>query len=149
MLTVLLIWLYVIVTTYLIGYGFLMSLVNLPGMRHKKVKKRDKEGRRYDFKFRESYIITGVVLVTVFAQIVSLFSKVSVGANIFLISVSVLVAVYYRSELYDELTFMLGKLRAGANLYVYLAVFLITVLCTMIPICITLRQSAGLRNMAL
>ena len=125
MLTVLLIWLYVIVTTYLIGYGFLMSLVNLPGMRHKKVKKRDKEGRRYDFKFRESYIITGVVLVTVFAQIVSLFSKVSVGANIFLISVSVLVAVYYRSELYDELTFMLGKLRVGANLYVYLAVFLI------------------------
>jgi hypothetical protein len=32
MLTVLVIWMYVIATTYLIGYGFLMSLVNMPGM---------------------------------------------------------------------------------------------------------------------
>ena len=125
MLTVLLIWLYVIVTTYLIGYGFLMSLVSLPGMRHEKGKKHPGEGRRYDFKFRESYIITGVVLVTVFAQVVSLFSKVSAGANVFLISISVLVAVYYREELYEEFQSMHGKLKAGANFYVYLAVFLI------------------------
>ncbi len=125
MLTVLFIWLYVIATTYLIGYGFLMSLVSLPGMRHKKGKKHIKEGKRYDLRFRESYIITGVVLVTVFAQIVSLFSKVSVGANIVLISVSMLVAVYYRQELYEELLSMHGKLRAGANFYIYLAVFLI------------------------
>ena len=125
MLTVLFIWLYVIATTYLIGYGFLMSLVNLPGMRSKKDKKHSGEGRKYDFRFRESYIITGIVLVTVFAQIVSLFSKVSVGANIVLVIVSLLVAFFYRDELYDELLSMHGKLRAGANIYVYLAVFLI------------------------
>ena len=124
MLTVLFIWAYVIATTYLIGYGFLMSLVNLPGMRHMKGKKRAKEGRRYDFKFKESYIITGVVLVTVFAQIVSLFSKVSVGANAFLISVCVLIAVYYRWELYEDFAGMFGRMKADANLYVYLVVFL-------------------------
>lgn len=126
MLTVLVIWLYVIATTYLIGYGFLMSLVNMPGMLPgKKGKKHERESRRYDFKFRESYIITGIVLVTVYAQIVSLFTKVSLGANLVLLALSVLIAVYYRQELGDELLSMLGKLKAGANFYVYLAVFLI------------------------
>ena len=126
MLTVLVIWLYVIATTYLIGYGFLMSLVNMPGMLpDKKNKKHERESRRYDFKFRESYIITGIVLVTVYAQIVSLFTKVSLGANLVLLALSVLIAVYYRDELGDELLSMLGKLKAGANFYVYLAVFLI------------------------
>ena len=126
MLTVLVIWLYVIATTYLIGYGFLMSLVNMPGMLPgKKNKKHERESRRYDFKFRESYIITGIVLVTVYAQIVSLFTKVSLGANLVLLALSVLIAVYYREELGDELLSMLGKLKSGANFYVYLAVFLI------------------------
>ena len=126
MLTVLVIWLYVIATTYLIGYGFLMSLVNMPGMLPgKKNKKHERESRRYDFKFRESYIITGIVLVTVYAQIVSLFTKVSLGANLVLLALSVLIAVYYRDELGDEILRMLGKLKAGANFYVYLAVFLI------------------------
>ena len=126
MLTVLVIWLYVIATTYLIGYGFLMSLVNMPGMLPgKKNKKHERESRRYDFKFRESYIITGIVLVTVYAQIVSLFTKVSLGANLVLLALSVLIAVYYRDELGDELIRMLGKLKSGANFYVYLAVFLI------------------------
>ena len=125
MLTVLVIWLYVIATTYLIGYGFLMSLVQLPGMKNTKGKKNIKEGRKYDFKFRESYIITGIVLVTVFAQFLSLFTKVSVGANLFLVSVSVLIAVYYRHELYEDLIGMLFKMRAGANFYVYLIVLLI------------------------
>ena len=126
MLTVLVIWLYVIATTYLIGYGFLMSLVNMPGMLpDKKNKKHERESRRYDFKFRESYIITGIVLVTVYAQIVSLFTKVSLGANLVLLALSVLIAVYYRDELGDELLSMLGKLKSGANFYVYLAVFLI------------------------
>ncbi|MBO6196415.1 MAG: hypothetical protein J6O03_02895 [Butyrivibrio sp.] len=126
MLTVLVIWMYVIATTYLIGYGFLMSLVNMPGMLpDKKNKKHERESRRYDFKFRESYIITGIVLVTVYAQIVSLFTKVSLGANLVLLALSVLIAVYYREELGDELLSMLGKLKTGANFYVYLAVFLI------------------------
>ncbi|WP_022768089.1 LIC_10190 family membrane protein [Butyrivibrio sp. NC2007] len=126
MLTVLVIWMYVIATTYLIGYGFLMSLVNMPGMLPgKKNKKHERESRRYDFKFRESYIITGIVLVTVYAQIVSLFTKVSLGANLVLLALSVLIAVYYREELSDDFLSMLGKLKAGANFYVYLAVFLI------------------------
>ena len=82
MLTVVLIWLYVIATTFLVGYGFLMSLVNWPGM-HKQ--KKSKGIKSYEFRFKESYLITGVVLITVYAQIVSLFSGVGLGANIGLI----------------------------------------------------------------
>ena len=128
MLTVLIIWIYVIATTYLIGYGFLMSFVNLPGMlpgKKGKKQKHERERRKYDFKFRESYIVTGIVLVTVYAQIVSLFAKVSLGANLVLLALSIIIAVYYRDELYEDLLGMLGKMRAGANFYVYLAVFLI------------------------
>ena len=99
MLSVILIWLYVIVTTYLVGYGFLMSLVNWPGMHRKKSSKGVKQ---YDFRFKESFIIAGIVLVTVYAQIVSLFSGVSLGANIALVSICLLIAVYYRYELIND-----------------------------------------------
>ncbi|WP_034445466.1 LIC_10190 family membrane protein [Butyrivibrio sp. AE2032] len=122
MLAVTLIWLYVIITTYLVGYGFLMSLVNWPGMHRKKSSKGIK---RYDFRFKESYIITGIVLVTVYAQIVSLFSKVALGANIVLISVCLLIAVYYRYELMDDLMEMTQMITAKGNIYIYLAVFLL------------------------
>ncbi len=122
MLAVVLIWLYVIVTTYLVGYGFLMSLVNWPGMHWKK---NSKEIKQYDFRFRESYIITGIVLVTVYAQIISLFSGVGLGANIGLVCVCILIAVYYRYELISDLSEMLRGIMARGNIYFYLAVFLL------------------------
>ncbi len=122
MLAVVLIWLYVIVTTYLVGYGFLMSLVNWPGMHWKK---NSKEIKQYDFRFRESYIITGIVLVTVYAQIISLFSGVGLGANIGLVCVCAIIAVYYRYELLSDLSEMLRGIMARGNIYIYLAVFLL------------------------
>ena len=122
MLAVVLIWLYVIVTTYLVGYGFLMSLVNWPGMH----RKRNSKGiKQYDFRFRESYIITGIVLVTVYAQILSLFSGVGLGANVGLISVCIIIAVYYRYELMMDLSEMFQVVMARGNIYIYLAVFLL------------------------
>ena len=125
MLTVVLIWTYVIITAYLAGYGFLMSLMNLPGM---DVARRSRSGRgkrRYDFKYKESFIITGVVLLTVYAQIVSLFSKVGLGANIGIIIISLLVAVYYREELYYDAYTKLGALKVRGDIFVYLFVFLL------------------------
>nr|MCR4757497.1 hypothetical protein [Butyrivibrio sp.] len=76
MLTVVLIWSYVLITTYLIGYGFLMSLVNMPGMKGFKHGRTRGDKKRYDFKYRESFIVTGVAILTVYAQIVSLFTRV-------------------------------------------------------------------------
>ena len=127
MLTVVLIWLYVIITTYLVGYGFLMSMVNWPGM-HKK--KNSRGGKRYSFRYKESYIITGVVLVTVYSQIVSLFAGVGLGANIGLISICLLIGVYYRYELWEDAESMLRNLTARGDIYIYLIVFILMAYAT-------------------
>ena len=122
MLTVALIWLYVIVTTYLTGYGFLMSVAGWPGMHQKKGGKGYKQ---YDFRFRESFIVCGIALVTVYAQIISLFAKVGLVANLVLICICVAIAVYYRYDLYDDAAYVLRVLRARGNIYIYLLVFLL------------------------
>ena len=81
MLTVILIWLYVIFTTYLVGYGVLTSLINLPGAFRDT---KSKAFKSYSVRFRESYLITGVCAITVYAEIVSLFGKVGLTANLIL-----------------------------------------------------------------
>ena len=122
MLTVVLIWLYVIVTTYLVGYGFLMSFVNWSVMH-----RRNHNGgiKKYDFKYRESYLIAGIVIVTVYAQIVSLFTKVGLGANVALLLVCLLIAVYYRFELIAVLTDSFSRFVTGKSFYIYLGIFLL------------------------
>ncbi len=125
MLTVVLIWSYVLITTYLVGYGFLMSLVNLPGMKGFKRTRTGSGPRRYDFKYKESFIVTGVAILTVYAQTVSLFTKVGLGANIGVISACLLIAVYYRQELLNDAYSMLHILRARWDILVYLFVFLL------------------------
>ena len=125
MLTVVLIWSYVLITTYLIGYGFLMSLVNMPGMKGFKHGRSRGDKKRYDFRYRESFIVTGIVVLTVYAQIVSLFTGVGLGANIGVILICLLIAVYYRQELLSDVYGMLHVLRAKGNIFIYLFVFLL------------------------
>jgi hypothetical protein len=122
MLTVAAIWIYVLITTYLVGYGFLSSLVNWQGM---KGHNRRNKAVVYEFKFRESYVITGAVLVTVYAQIVSLFTRVGLGANIGLVCICLLAAVYYRRELFSDFLSTARVLGSGSVFAVYLVVFLI------------------------
>ncbi len=130
MLTVLLIWVYVIITTYLLGYGFLMMLVNWPGMAGVS-RKKDPKGQKkkrlvtYEFRFHETFIVAGVVLATVYAQIVSLFAGVGLGANLALVLICLVIAVYYRQELFFDGLDALRTLRSQGNIYIYLAVFLL------------------------
>ena len=122
MLTVILIWLYVLTTTYLAGYGFLNALVGMPGMDSKKGRK---SSRRYEFKFRESYILTGIVLVTVYAEIVSFFTGVGLGANVAMVILCLVILFCYRQELALQALEMIRIIRPRGNIYVYLAVFLL------------------------
>ncbi len=122
MLTVILIWLYVLTTTYLSGYGFLNALVGMPGMDSKKGRK---SSRRYEFKFRESYILTGIVLVTVYAEIVSFFTGVGLGANVAMVILCLVILFCYRQELALQALEMIRITRSRGNIYVYLAVFLL------------------------
>ena len=122
MLTVILIWMYVMITTYLVGYGFLTFMTIWPGMYQKKPGHGIK---KYEFRFKESYLIAGVVLLTVFAQFFSFFSGVGLVANIAVIVICVLIAGYFRGELLDEISGLFRQLVQGGNGILYLAVFLI------------------------
>ncbi len=122
MLTVMLIWLYIIITTYIIGYGFLKFMTGLPGMSYSK---EGKQPKPYAFKFKESYIVAGIVIATVYAQIVSLFIGVGIIANVILLIFCALIAYVYRIELFTDAVDMFFTLRSRGNIYIYLAVFLV------------------------
>ena len=122
MLTVILIWIYAAITTYIVGYGFLTSLINWPGMNRKRTGRGSK---KYDFRFKESYLMAGVVLLTVFAQFFSLFSGVGLAANIIVVILCLLIAVFYREELLQDALGVLRIFGQKDNGVIYLAVFLI------------------------
>ncbi|WP_026517416.1 LIC_10190 family membrane protein [Butyrivibrio sp. MC2021] len=101
MVAVLLIWVYVIITTYITGFGFLHFIASWDCM--KKQKSKDKTAKAYVNHYKESNIVCGIVLVTVYAQILSLFGGIGLSANLLLIGICACIAVYYRDELLDDL----------------------------------------------
>ena len=69
MLSVIVIWIYMFLTTFLIGYGILSAVTRyIP----------------YRIRHVDSYLICGVVGVTVYAQLFSLFGRVGLLANLIL-----------------------------------------------------------------
>ena len=72
MLSVILIWLYVIGTTYVIGYSLLNSLTGIARMQSR----RGDRTYPYVVHFQENYLIAGIITVTLYAQIFSIFGKV-------------------------------------------------------------------------
>ena len=81
MLVVLLIWTYVLFTTYLIGYAVLNIITSLDCMKMKK----GKNSKTYVMHYHESYIVAGVVANTVYAQLFSLAGGVGFIANLLLV----------------------------------------------------------------
>lgn len=69
MLSVILIWCYMLMTTFLVGYGVLRVITwRIP----------------YQIRHMDSYLLCGLVCVTVYAQFFSLFYKVGLFANLIL-----------------------------------------------------------------
>ncbi len=122
MVTVILIWLYVLVTTYLAGFFVLNAITSLSSMAIKKAKGQNK---KYSIHFQESYIVAGIVATTVFAQILSLFNGVGLLANASLVLFDVIVAFYYREEIVENLMIMRHVLRAKNDWIWYFLVFVI------------------------
>lgn len=96
MLSVIIIWIYMFLTTFLTGYGILCLLTRfLP----------------YRIRHMDSYLICGLVSVTVYAQIASLFGKVGAIANLILCAVCVLTAWFCRRSLVSDLRNMWNNIR--------------------------------------
>lgn len=88
MLSVILIWCYMLITTFLVGYGVLHVLA----------------GRMsYRIRHMDSYLLCGLVCVTVYAQFFSLLYKVGLSANLILCAVCLIIAFGCRRTLGDKL----------------------------------------------
>ena len=122
MLSVVLIWIYVIATTYLTGFALLKFITSLDCMHSQKAKGTYK---KYNAHFRASYIIAGLVVNTIYAEIYSLFEGVGLVANVLMVAFCIVIAIYYRDELKSDVTDILRLFVSGRSGYYYLVVFLI------------------------
>ena len=91
MIITLLIWAYMFPICYILGFG----LINLTSA---------SLDDGYTCRFEFSYILTGLCLVTLYSQLFSLVSKVGLWANVVLIVLTVLVALYEKEHLIKHLS---------------------------------------------
>lgn len=88
MLSIFLNWLYILFTTFCIGFAFSVFV-------EKKL--------HYKMARVDSILITGFAMATVYAQIVSLFFRVNIEANICLTVLSLMIAIVWRKQIYSFL----------------------------------------------
>lgn len=108
MLSVTAIWLYMMFTTFLVGYGILQCLTRyIP----------------YRVKYWDSYLLCGLAAVTVYAQVFSLFGRVGLAANLFLSAACLGILWHYRHSVAD----MLREIRSGkrGRMLIILSLFLL------------------------
>lgn len=108
MISVLLIWIYMIATCYITGYGVLWLLAGKQG---------------YCIKWKSSYLYAGVAAVTVYAQFFSIFYKVGLLANVILLLICACLVFVFRKDFLRRLhTFRLTitPLKAGVMVFLFL-----------------------------
>ncbi len=128
MVAVALIWAYILITTYIVGYGFLRFMYSWDCM--KMAKTGQKASKPYINHFKESNIVCGIVIVTVYAQFFSLFAGVGLAANFLLVAVAVLILVYYRDDFFDEFLELKHSFTTGKNGIYYVLIFLVMAYAT-------------------
>lgn len=126
-------WLYVIFTTYFAGYGFHHLMTGISFLQHSVPQRRNAALRTapYEVQFRENYLITGIVLVSIYAQFVSIWHGVGLGANIVLFAISLVVCIYaLRDMFYKILSYGIGRSITAKQILIYAVLFLIIAYCT-------------------
>lgn len=109
MISVILIWLYMLTTTFMTGYGVLRVIT-----RHIPYHASGKSGLQDGFCgcyagaagriwHADAYLLCGVVCVTIYAQVFSLFAKVGLAANVILCAVCVLIGMSDRKTLSEAI----------------------------------------------
>ena len=121
MLSVILIWFYVLITTYTLGYGVLKLLTSFSFMCEMKGGKP----QPYKIRFQENYIVAGLIVATVYSQVFSLFAGVGIAANILMLCACVAIAYKYRREIFLKLRSLARVLDSTNSTYIYIIVFLV------------------------
>lgn len=109
MISVLLIWLYMMATTFLLGYGILTSIAYLSPYRIKKW---------------SSYLVCGFAVAAVYAQFFSIFAPVGLAANLILSGICLISAYFCRKKLYLELKGILRGLSGKSVIFMLFLVLL-------------------------
>lgn len=104
MLSVVLIWLYMIVTAFLLGYGILNCLAYVCP---------------YQVKRWDSYVMCGLAGAAVYAQFFSIFAPVGLMANGIMLFLCLIVVIGFRKKLWKELS----EKRFSGRLLVFLCFF--------------------------
>ncbi len=87
MITIILEWIYLFAAAYCLGYGFARLVKKL---------------FQYTMKRMDALLVTGLILLTVYAQTFSIFYKVGVAANVILVVVMVLlIAIFHKQMIQD------------------------------------------------
>ena len=126
-------WLYVIFTTYFAGYGFHHLMTGISFLQHSVPQKRNAalHTQPYEMKFRLNYLITGIVIVSVYAQFISIWGGVGLAANIVLLVFSVCMCAYAIHDMfYNILLYGIGKNISMKMLIIYLVLFFGIAYCT-------------------
>lgn len=100
MISVILIWLYMIVTTFLLGYGILTGITYLS---HYRIRKWS------------SYLVCGFAGAAVYAQFFSIFASVGLVANLILSGICLMIAYFCRKKLWEEFREILHGPADGFN----------------------------------
>ncbi len=114
-------WIYVIITTYLLGFAVLKYIVGIPYMYTAKGNKKCV----YNIKRPESPLIAGIIIATVYAQLFSLMGGVGLLANAIMAVVCVMIFICNRYEIAETLFDFYRRYRGTAELFIGLAVFLL------------------------
>ncbi|WP_044913825.1 LIC_10190 family membrane protein [Butyrivibrio sp. WCE2006] len=121
MLAVIFNWIYVIITTYITGFAVLTGISKIACMYTEKGKKKIV----YNYKYNESFLVAGILIVNVYAEIFSLFGKVSLAANAILILACVFLYYTYREEINSRIIDGAAKIITSKSIPLYLIIFLV------------------------
>lgn len=118
MFKVLLIWIYVFITTYILGYGTLEFLTGLSVMQRKSASSGKLQ--KYNIRFFESYIFAGLIFANIYAEIWSIFGGVGVHANLVMLLFCGVVVYHYHSDMFDGIGLCAHKVLASKFAWVYI-----------------------------
>ena len=99
-------WIYILVTTYIIGFVILRNMAEVAYLYSKKGTKK----AVYRFKLKGSNFLAGIVAATVYAEVFSIIYKVGLIANLFLILICVAFAYQFREDLAEHLKTVFGAM---------------------------------------
>ncbi len=121
MLKVLLIWLYVGFTTYVLGYGTLKFITGLPIM----LREGHSGKKTYNIRYFESFIFAGVIVANIYAQIWSIFGGVGIHANLVMLLFCGVIIYHYHSEMFDSIGLCCHQIYASNFSWLYILLILV------------------------